>query len=364
MVFARLSNIALALLVVLQLSSAQPHGRRHGRRFATPNEVVNVIETVYVDQDGNIIDPTRTVEPVVVKPTPTPSSTPVVESSPSPSPVAEKKRVETTSDTTTVTTSSTKSKGGIVYSPYNNDGTCKDQTTFLADAAKLSDFNFLRLYGTDCSQVVNGIAAAKKYGLKLFLGIHNIADSDNEIKNLITMVGGDWAHVYTVAVGNEAVNSGQMSATDVAARVNSARVLLRAAKYDGPVVTADTFVAIMANKALCDASDYVAANCHPFFDGKVVASASGDFLKTQSQNVKNICGGKKVLITETGWPYQGNPNGAAVPSVANQAAAISSIKNAMGLEVVYFTAFDDGWKKDNPATFNAEKHWGIQNLGF
>ncbi|PUU79650.1 glycoside hydrolase superfamily [Tuber borchii] len=300
MVFAHLSNVVvLALLAVSQLSSAQPHGERHGRRFATP--------------DG----------------------------------------ASTTGD-----------KGGIVYSPYNADGTCKDQSSFLSDAAQLQGFSRLRLYGIDCNQVTYGIAAAKQYGFKLFLGIHNIASSDDEIKQLITQVGSDWGLVDTVSVGNEVVNSGQMSASDVAARVNSARDLLRPAGYTGPVVTVDTFVAIMANPVLCEASDYAAANCHPFFDGKVAASASGDFLKTQSQNVQNACGGKKVLITETGWPSQGNSNGACVPSPDNQAAALSSIKSAMGSNVIYFTAFDDLWKTDTPATFNAEKHWGIQNLGF
>jgi len=303
MLSLRLSKIVLALLVALQLSSAQPHGGHHGRRFAAPDAV----------------------------------------------------------DTAT---SGTKSKGGVTYSPYNADGTCKDQATVLSDCAKLQDFSFLRLYGIDCDQVANGIAAAKKYGFKLFLGVHNVPDCENEIGKLITTVGNDWGLVHTVAVGNEVVNAGQMSAEAVAAKVNSARSLLRAAGYTGPVVTADTFVAIMAHPALCECSDYVAANCHAFFDGKVAAAAAGDFLKTQSENVKNACGGKKVLITETGWPSQGDPNGAAVPSVENQAAALSSIKNAMGLDVCYFTAFDDFWKKDTPATYNAEKHWGIQNLNF
>jgi len=191
----------------------------------------------------------------------------------------------------------TGSKGGIVYSPYNADGTCKDTPSFLSDTSKLGGFSFLRLYGIDCNQVPNGIAAAKQYGFQLFLGIHNVPDCENEIKQLITMVGSDWPLVHTVAVGNEVVNSGQMGAADVVSKVNSARSLLRAAGYTGPVVTADTFVAIMANPSLCEASDYVAANCHAFFDGKVAASAAGDFLKTQSENVKNACGGKKVLIT-------------------------------------------------------------------
>ncbi|CUS08098.1 unnamed protein product [Tuber aestivum] len=292
MVSLRLSGIGLALLAVLQLSSAQPHGGRHARRFAAPAEVG---------------------------------------------------------------TAATGSNGGIVYSPYNSDGTCKDGASFDSDTSKLASFSFLRLYGTDCNQVPNGLSAAKKYGFKLFLGIHDIANCESEISKLITMVGPDWNHVHTVAIGNEVVNSGLMGPGDVVTKVSTARDLLKAGGYTGPVVAPDTFVAIMNNPVLCGASDYVAANCHPFFDGKVDASASGDFLKTQSENVSKACGGKKVLITETGWPHQGGSNGAAVPSVENQAAALSSIKSAMGPNVIYFTAQDDLWKKDNPATFNAEK---------
>ena len=58
---------------------------------------------------------------------------------------------------------------------------------------------------------------------------------------------------------------------------------------------------------------------------------------------------------ETGWPTQGDSNGSCVPSPENQAAALASIKSAMGSDVCYFTAFDDNWKTDTPATFNAEK---------
>lgn len=189
-----------------------------------------------------------------------------------------------------------KTKGGIVYSPYNADGTCKSESQFLSDVAPLSSFSYLRLYGVDCNQVANGITAAKQYGFLLFLGSHN-PQSDSEIGSIISTVNGQWNLVHTVSIGNELVNSGQMAPGDVVARVNSARGTLRNAGYNGPVVTVDTFVALMAHPELCGASDYVAANCHPFFDGKVAASGAGDFLKVQSQNVKNACGGKDVLIT-------------------------------------------------------------------
>lgn len=48
---------------------------------------------------------------------------------------------------------------GMVYSPYNSDGTCKDAGAVKSDLAKLSNYEVIRIYGTDCNQVPNVLAA-------------------------------------------------------------------------------------------------------------------------------------------------------------------------------------------------------------
>lgn len=60
-------------------------------------------------------------------------------------------------------------------------------------------------------------------------------------------------------------------------------------------------------------------------------------------------------LTETGWPTQGTANNKAIPSVENQALAVKSILDTQGLDVILFTAFDDGWKEDTALTFSTEK---------
>ncbi|KAK4946877.1 Cell surface mannoprotein mp65, partial [Elasticomyces elasticus] len=127
------------------------------------------------------------------------------------------------------------------------------------------------------------------------------------------------------------------------------------------IVTVDTFVAIIANPELCRASDYAAANCHAFFDGGVTAQGAGAFVLSQAQAVSKACGGKNTVITESGWPSQGNANGAAVPSLSNQKDAINSLKSHFSSNMVLFTAFNDMWKKNNAGTFGAEQYWGIIN---
>lgn len=66
--------------------------------------------------------------------------------------------------------------------------------------------------------------------------------------------------------------------------------------------------------------------------------------------------------TETGWPWKGDTNGKAVPSLANQQAALASLRKNCN-DRVEFTAFNDYWKPLTPATQNAEPYWGILNPG-
>jgi exo-beta-1,3-glucanase (GH17 family) len=94
----------------------------------------------------------------------------------------------------------------------------------------------------------------------------------------------------------------QSSAPHQLSAVNSDRISIidkanRSAGYTGPVVAVDTFIAIQNNPSLCNASDYVAANAHAYFDGTVAASGAGTWVAQQSAKLASVCGGKGVLIT-------------------------------------------------------------------
>lgn len=258
------------------------------------------------------------------------------------------------------TPSSGSSSGlGMVYSPYNDDGTCKDSSAVNSDFEKLDGYSLFRLYGTDCNQVANVLSAAKSKNAKIFAGVFNIADVTNEVNTIIAAAKNDWSSIDTVSIGNELVNNKQATPEQVIAAIGTARGLLKAAGYTGNVVTVDTFVAMIANPSLCQASDYAAANCHAFFDGGRTAEQAGEFVLEQSKRVADACAGKRVVITESGWPWQGGSNGVAVPSVANQKAAISSLKSSFSKDLILFTAFDDMWKQDSGATYGCEKYYGI-----
>jgi len=245
----------------------------------------------------------------------------------------------------------------ITYSPYNADGTCKTQAQVNADFTKISGYGMVRIYGVDCNQCVTVGKATKAAGMKLFAGIYDINQIASSVATIVA--AGNLDNIHTVSVGNELVNSGQASVAQVVAAVGSARSLLQAAGYKGKVVTVDTFSAILANPALCQASDYAAANAHAFFSSLTNAASAGTFVAGAAAAVSKACGGMETIITETGWPSQGSANGAAVPSSSDQQTAIASIKAAMSNNVIIFNAFNDLWKKDNSYTFGAEKYWGI-----
>lgn len=248
-------------------------------------------------------------------------------------------------------------KSGVSYSPYNGDNSCKSTQQVATDISKISGYQVIRLYGTDCDQVANVLAATQGSNMKLFLGIFDIAQVQREVETIANAVHGDWSRVNAISVGNEMVNKGTNPGTVIGA-IGQARGVLKTHGYSGPVTSVDTMVAMVNHPEICKASDFCAINCHAFFDGNVPAEKSGEFVKGWIDKVGQATG-KTVVVTETGWPSQGSPNGKAIPSPQNHQAAISSIGGALPTNVIYFSAYNDLWKKDGPSTFGAERFWGM-----
>ena len=248
----------------------------------------------------------------------------------------------------------------ISYTPYNADNSCKSASQVATDLQDVSSYQVIRLYGTDCNQVANVIASTRG-SVHLFLGIFDINSIPSEVQTIKSAVNGNWGIVNTVSVGNELVNSGTASAPQVIAAISTARSALQDVGYNGPVVTVDTMIAMKNNIGLCTASSFCAINCHAFFDGNTLPSGAGEFVKNWAQQISEAAGGKTTVVTESGWPTQGDPNNQAVPSQENHQTAIASLKSAFGggTNLVLYGMYNDLWKKDGPTTFGAEKYWGI-----
>ncbi|MBQ5153766.1 hypothetical protein EGM85_10940, partial [Macrococcus caseolyticus] len=243
---------------------------------------------------------------------------------------------------------------GIIYSPYTNSGGCKSSDSVKKDLAQLSGYDIIRLYGTDCNQVAN-VYAAKAANQKIFAGVYDMSSIDSELETLHSGINGDWSVIETVSIGNELVNDGKATVSDISGYMSTARSKLSSLGYTGSVVSVDTFIAVINNPGLCDLSDYMAVNAHAYFDGGVTSSQAGSWANEQIDRVWSACSGNKsVTIVESGWPSQGATNGKAVCSESDQKAAISSLKSNIGNDVFLFTAYNDLWK-----TPGEEQWWGI-----
>lgn len=245
---------------------------------------------------------------------------------------------------------------GITYSPYSSSGGCKSASEVASDLEKLTGFDVIRIYGVDCDQVPN-VYAGKSSSQKLFLGIYDVSDISGGLETIKSGINSDWDCVDTIAIGNELVNSGEATVAEVKSYVDQAKSILTGYGYTGPVVSVDTFIAVLDNTGLCDISDYIAINAHAFFDSTCTASNAGEWALSTLQSVSSACGGKKVVITESGWPSEGSSNGDAVPGTSEQESAISALKSVVGSDVILFTAYNDLWK--SPGEYGVEQYWGI-----
>ena len=264
---------------------------------------------------------------------------------------------------------------GIGWSNYNGDVSntgCKSFEQSDQEWAQLADYDVIRIYGADCGQPGIALQLAKEYNKKVFIGIYWLDERlDEQIQAIVDGVnaaGAGWGPVDAISIGNEDVHRGEKSVAEVIGFVQAAKTKLRAAGYNGPVVHVDSQDVFLANPELCSeaAGDYIAANVHPFFNDQTTAEKAGDFVQGQIDLLRQ-CGASQrsrrddvqVRVAEVGWPKSGEANGAAVPGKANQQVAIESIKNMASDHIIFFSAFDNKWMKDTPATFGTEQYWGI-----
>lgn len=181
---------------------------------------------------------------------------------------------------------------GIVVTPYrdkeiNGDG-CKSVPELKKDLERVKEFSVVRSYGTSCQQVQKYIQAMKelKLDMKLMLGVKG-DNAVEELKELWSALGDNFAMVDSISVGNEVVlgiPEGDKAARnkrvgELAIYATQVRKDLMNKKHpEIPVVIVDSWVVVKDYPDLCKASDYMAVNVHPWFNPDQLAKDAGKFL--------------------------------------------------------------------------------------
>ena len=121
----------------------------------------------------------------------------------------------------------------------------------------------------------------------------------------------------------------------------------------------DAYFEFQVHPRVTEACDVILANCYPFWEG-CPADHALLYMKEMYRRAQHAANGKKVIISETGWPNIGTPTDGAVPSFEN------AIKNFIdtyrwaeqdGIEIFYFSSFDETWKVDAEGDVGA--YWGL-----
>lgn len=257
----------------------------------------------------------------------------------------------------------------VTYSPYNSDGTCRSSDSIYNDLRiiKSKGISQVRIYGTDCNSLQAVQPACSELGIKINQGFWissaGVDSIDGSVASLIEYgQQNGWDIFEYITIGNEAINSGFCSVSDLISKIASVKSQLRSAGYSGRVTTSEPPVSYSNYPELCtdSAIDFVGINPHSYFNSAIDASGAGSFIKGQLQLTQRICGTDDVVITETGYPSRGNTNGRNVPSAENQRIAVQSILDELDKQVTILSYFDDLWK--DPGSYGIEQSFGIESL--
>lgn len=207
--------------------------------------------------------------------------------------------------------------------------------------------------------------AARNKGLKTMVGAWIDTDkskNEREIKALIKLAKN--GHVDIAVVGNEVLLRDDLKEQDILDYIAEVKKALP----NIPIGYVDAYFQFSERPKLVAACDVILANCYPFWEGCHIDKTSA-YLKQMYAVTKAAANGKPVIITETGWPSQGDNTKEAEPSPEHAMKYFietNNWANDEGIDLFYFSSFDESWKVHNEG--DVGQRWGLwdknENLKF
>ena len=248
---------------------------------------------------------------------------------------------------------------GICFSPYiegQGPGTQLEAPQIRERLAFIQPYtNWIRTFS--CSEGNELIPAiAKENGLKTMVGVwldDNREQNEIDLANAIELAQA--GHVDILAVGNEVLLRGDLTEDELIDYINRA-------KQAGPSIDVgyvDAYFEFEVHPRVTAACDVILANCYPFWEG-CPAEHALLYMKEMYRRAQHAANGKKVIVSETGWPNIGTPTDGAVPSLKNAIKYFIDTfqwADQEGIEIFYFSSFDETWKVDAEGDVGA--YWGL-----
>jgi len=162
-------------------------------------------------------------------------------------------------------------------------------------------------------------------------------------------------HADIVAVGNEVLLREDMGEDELLACIQRVKDALPGV----PVGYVDAYYLFELHPRITAACDVVLTNCYPFWEGCPRESALA-YMQNMVRRTHAAAPGKRIVISETGWPDKGSAFHASVPSTEGAMAYfVDTLRGAEAddIEVFYFAAFDEAWKVGAEGDVGA--YWGL-----
>ena len=197
---------------------------------------------------------------------------------------------------------------------------------------------------------------AHKHGMKTMVGAwlsDDLQKNEDEIEALIALAKEGCVDI--AAVGNEVMYRGDLTEEQLLDYI----YLVKEALPNITVGYVDAYYEFSHRPKITEACDVILSNCYPYWEGCDIENSLNHMQQMFGQ-ANHAGNGKKVIITETGWPSHGTNLKGAFPSRENamkyfiNAQAWSAKEN---IELFYFSSFDESWKVGPEGDVGA--YWGL-----
>jgi exo-beta-1,3-glucanase (GH17 family) len=250
---------------------------------------------------------------------------------------------------------------GLSFSAYL-DGQGPDRRTQLDPAQIRSRMELLRGHArwlrtfscTDGNEAAPRIAL--ELGFRTLVGAwigDDLATNERELAAAVSLARSGEADI--LAIGNEVLLREDLTEDELLAYLRRAKEQLPGV----PIGYVDAYYLFCEHPRLIEECDVLLINCYPFWEQCPLENSLG-YLQEMVARVQKVARGKRIVIAETGWPSEGTPVGAAIPSVENALLyALNTFEwtARAGLDLFYFSAFDEEWKAGPEG--GCGPHWGF-----
>ncbi len=253
---------------------------------------------------------------------------------------------------------------GIAFNPMRRDSDpaknrYPTREQIAEDVSLLSDKVFaIRTYSS-----LNGLediaAIAAQHDVNIAMGAwidNDLETNRQEIESLIEKTNQYPKTVVRTTVGNEVLLRKDVSVNQLIEYIREVKKRTWA-----PVSTSETWDMWMAHPELAKEVDYLGVHILPYWEGIVIEDAV-EYFFYRYHEMRKAFPDKPIVITEVGWPSDGQPFKHATPSLANQAKFLRQFLNRAAKEkLIYYVieAFDQPWKIQREGSSGA--YWGIYN---